>query len=326
MDRYTNALISQINQWGGKLDRPIDTVYLGGGTPSLLNQRLIPLLKAVSTSFNVLENAEITLEINPSCSIEEVLQNAKAAKVNRLSIGAQSGLDRELLQLGRAHTVKDTATTVRRAKDLGFSNISLDLMLGLPDSDLHSLRTSLDFFIQLDVPHISAYILKIEPHTAFYSKASSLNLPDDDAVAQQYLFMCDYLKKHNYRHYEISNFCKIGFEGKHNLKYWHCEEYLGLGAAAHSFLNGKRFYFKNDLKGFINNADVVDDGVGGDISEKIMLALRLDSGFEFENRLPKCSNALKKNQLAEINGNRLSLTDKGMLVSNAVISEILEEY
>ena len=200
IDSYLTALIRVIKQWGGKINRPIDTIYLGGGTPSLLNHRLIPLLNAIYEKFKVLNNAEITLELNPADNVLEILQNAKSAGINRISIGAQSGSDSELLTLGRRHTVADTENAVKLARSLGFNNVSLDLMLGLPDSNCQTLKKSLDFLINLNPEHISAYILKIEENTKFYKEKAALNLPDDDAVSDQYLFMCEYLENNGFYH------------------------------------------------------------------------------------------------------------------------------
>ena len=328
LESYTNSLIKSIKQWGGKINRPIDSIYLGGGTPSLLNHRLIEVMTAVKENFKVLENSEITLEINPSNNIEEILKNAANAGVNRISIGAQSGIDRELSLLGRTHTAFDTQKAVEIAKNLGFENISLDIMLGLPNSNNKTLKESLDFLIELDPAHISAYILKIEPNTLLHKNINNLNLPDDDQIAEQYLFMCEYLKEKQFSHYEISNFCKEGFEGKHNLKYWHCEEYLGIGPSAHSFLNGERFFYPNDLKAFINGNSPIFDSIGGDQKEQIMLSLRLKEGYTFKDNIPekvlnKCK-LLQKNNLLKIEKNRIYLTENGMLVSNSIITEILE--
>ncbi len=329
IDSYITALIREIKQWGGKINRPIDTIYLGGGTPSLLNHHLGPLLSAVYKSFSVLDNAEITLEVNPADNILEILQNAKKAGINRISIGAQSGDDTELLILGRRHTVADTENTVRIARELGFSNISLDLMLGLPDSSCDTLRGSLDFITSLNPEHISAYILKIEEKTKFYKQRETLNLPDDDKVSDQYLFMCEYLENKGFCHYEISNFCKGNTQSRHNLKYWKCEEYLGLGPSAHSYLFGKRFYYPRDLKSFIKGITPTPDGEGGDLSEKIMLALRLKDGIKTES-LPtaatrKCE-LFAQNGLGILENGSFSLTNSGMLLSNTIITEILEEF
>ena len=329
VDRYVDSLKDSIKIWGGKISRPINSIYLGGGTPSLLNHRLIPLLNSVRENFTLEENAEITLEINPQSDILSVLENAKKSGVNRLSIGVQSGNDAFLKKLGRTHSAQDAENAVNAAKQLGFSNISLDLMIGLPDSDLNTLKSDLDFLLKLNPQHISCYILKIEQNTAFYKQQNCLNLPDEDQISEQYLFMCRYLKQNGFSHYEISNFCKKGFESVHNLKYWNCEEYLGLGPSAHSYLDGKRFYYTANLKDFINKNEPVFDCLGGETAEKIMLALRLESGIDIDFLPQKAKEkclSFSKNGLATLNGNRFSLTDQGMLVSNSIISEILEDF
>lgn len=329
IDSYLTALIREIKQWGGRINRPIDTIYLGGGTPSLLNERLVPLIRAVYESFKVLDNAEITLEVNPADNILEILQNAKKAGINRISIGAQSGDDAELLKLDRRHTVKDTENAVKIARELGFENISLDLMLGLPDSSCDTLKSSLDFLLKLNPEHISAYILKIEENTKFYKEKFTLNLPDEDKVSDQYLFMCEHLENKGFFRYEISNFCKESMHSRHNLKYWKCEEYLGLGPSAHSFLDGKRFYYPRDLKAFIKGNTPIPDGDGGDLSEQIMLALRLKDGIKTADlptaAVQKCE-LFAKNGLGIFENGIFSLTNNGMLLSNTIISEILEEF
>lgn len=328
VDRYLNAISLSIKEWGGKINRPIDTIYLGGGSPSVLNHRIIPLLNTVKENFYVKKDAEITLEVNPQNNIKEILSNARKAGVNRISIGAQSGLDAELKTLGRNHTANDTENAVKIARNLGFSNISLDLMLGLPNSNLKTLKQSLDFIISQNPEHISCYILKIEPNTAFFKNRNNLNLPSEDDVCDQYLFMCEYLKKNGFSHYEISNFCKDNKKGLHNLKYWHCEEYLGIGPSAHSFVDKKRFFYPRDLKQFLKGVSPSQDSTGGERQEKIMLALRLSEGVPL-CELPKSATEkcrlFVQNSLAGIKNGNFVLTDKGMLVSNAIISEILEE-
>jgi len=323
-ENYITALKREIKQWGGKINRPIDTIYFGGGTPSLIAEYLPTILECVRSNFRVLKDTEITLEINPQDNIEDILKFAKTAGVNRLSIGAQSGDDSELATLGRTHTVSDTSHAFKTARKLGFSNISLDLMLGLPHSTTASLNKSLDFLLTLGPEHISAYILKIEPNTVFYKNEQSLVLPDEDNVCDQYLFMCDYLEKSGFSHYEISNFAKSGYESRHNLKYWNCEEYLGLGPSAHSFLDGKRFYYPRDLKGFISGNTPIPDGLGGDKNEQIMLALRLKNGVKLEKINHNKATLFAKNGLGIIENGKFSLTDNGMLVSNQIITELLE--
>ena len=323
---YVDALIKEIKQWGDKLSRPIDTIYFGGGTPSLLAEFLPLIMKEVKASFCLLEGAEITTEMNPADNCKEILNFALEAGVNRLSIGAQSGVTQELEVLGRRHTLEQTAETVKLARSLGFDNISLDIMLGLPNSNEKSLAKSLEFITDLNPEHISAYILKIEENTVFHKIYDTLGLPDEDSTADQYLQMCKYLEDKGYGHYEISNFAKPNFESRHNLKYWELKEYLGLGPSAHSFIDGKRFYFKRDLSEFLEGTSPLSDGDGGGEEERIMLALRLSKGVKLElnEELEKKCRLLSQNKLLNINDQSISLTDQGMLLSNSIITEILE--
>ncbi len=336
LDKYSEGLIWQIKNWGGRLCRPlVDTVYFGGGTPSLLGERIIPVMKAVREGFYAAEAAEITLEINPSGNSENILSAAKKAGVNRLSIGAQSGDNGMLSLLGRTHSVEDTLNTVKTAREMGFNNISLDLMIGLPNSNLNTLKADLDFILSAKPDHISAYILKLEENTLFYKNRDTLNLPDEDETAEQYLFMCRYLEEGSFSHYEISNFAKEDKEGKHNLKYWHCEEYLGIGPSAHSFLEGERFYYPRDSRAFLRGEAPISDGKGGGEEEYIMLALRLKEGLCFEkyrerfgkdlnDSIKKAALPLKRAGLLNINDDSISLTHQGMLLSNSVITNLLE--
>lgn len=335
LSKYADALTCEIKKWGGNLCRPIiNTVYFGGGTPSLLMEKIIPVMNEIKASFVLAEDAEITLEVNPSAKTEEMLRYAKEAGVNRLSIGAQSGDDKMLSLLGRSHNAEDTVLAVNKAREMGFSNISLDLMLGLPESNKQTLKKDLDFVLEQRVEHISAYILKIEENTRFYRE--NISLPSDDETAEQYIFMCDYLKQNGYDHYEISNFALKNKESRHNLKYWNCEEYLGIGPSAHSFINGKRFYMPRDMKSFFDNPQYILDGSGGDKSEYIMLRLRLKEGLKFSNyekrfgkfpfeKIKDLCSSLQKSELLKITDEGIFLTDNGMLISNTIIAKLLEE-
>ena len=334
---FIPVVLREIKQWGGKITCPIDTIYFGGGTPSLLEHRLTYVMNAVRENFNVSENSEITLEINPSGDSKRILEFAKKAGINRLSIGIQSGDDEELKILGRTHNFREAENTFKMARELGFCNISADLMIGLPFSAQNEkLEESLDKIIGLNPEHISAYILKIEPKTAFYKDMDSLCLPDDEDVSKQYLFMSRYLNEKGYSHYEISNFAKEGFESRHNVKYWTLADYLGLGPSAHSFINGKRFYYPNDIKAFISGNDVINDGDGGDLEEFIMLSLRLKRGlnteelykkynFKLSDKFYKKCETFEKAGFMSLENNNFCLTDEGMLLSNSIISELLEE-
>ena len=338
LDSYTKSLIREIKNWGGVLRRPVfDTVYFGGGTPSLLGGRLAAVADAVYSAFEILPGAEITLELNPTGDRSKTygfMKTARKSGVNRLSVGAQSGSDRELKLLGRTHSAADTLSAVSAAREAGFDNISLDLMLGLPGSDTGTLSESIDFILSAKPEHISAYILKIEENTYFYKMRESLSLPDDDSAADQYLYMCERLEKSGYLHYEISNFCLPGRESRHNLKYWRCREYLGIGPSAHSFIDGKRFYYPRDMKAFIKGTKPVYDGDGGDAEEYIMLRLRLAEGLDLRelesrfrintDRIKKAVMPIEKMGLLITSGENIRLTDKGMAVSNSIITEILE--
>jgi len=323
--KYLNALMGDIKNWGGQIDRPFDSIYIGGGTPSLLGKEIVPLINCVRKNFNICDNAEITAEVNPDVS-DDFLKYAYSVGVNRISIGIQSGNDEELKVLGRTHTAKDAEYAIERIKKAGFSNISADLMIALPNSNLDSLKNNLDFFLGLDVPHISSYILKIEEKTKF-SKFSP-QVPNDDECFGQYLYMCEYLENAGYKHYEISNFAKDGLYSRHNLKYWNLDEYLGIGPCAHSFLDGKRFYYDADIKKYIKNPKTVFEDFGGDEQERIMLGLRTSDGIDLTKykceKLEFLLSNLERENLIYNNEYKISLTNKGFLVSNTIINLITE--
>ena len=326
---YLSALKGEIRQWGGKLHRPIDTIYIGGGTPSLLGEHILSLADCIKESFSVCENAEFTVEVNPSSS-DKFLSFAKAVGVNRLSVGVQSGCEKTLKILGRTHTAGQAIQTVKKARELGFKNISVDLMIALPDSNLQTLKSDIDFMLSLNPEHISAYILKIEQNTVFHKNYDTLNLPDEDDAAGQYLYMCDYLQKSGYNHYEISNFAKCDNVSRHNMKYWVGEDYLGIGPAAHSCVGGKRFYYPRDLRLFIKKPEITPDGTGGDKAEQLMLGLRLSQGIdltqiygEIPQEIKEKISMLEKAGYIKSDLPYISLTDSGMLISNSIITELL---
>lgn len=324
---FISALLREIKAWGKKINRSVDTVYLGGGTPSILGEDIIPLMAVIKESFNVSENAEITAECNPN-NCREFLSSAKKSGVNRLSFGVQAGYDNRLKALGRMHTAEDCKEAINFARQLGFNNISVDIMIALPDSNLKTLKGDIDFILSLNPEHISAYMLKIEENTAFYIRKESLNLPDEDEAAKQYITLCSELENKGYEHYEISSFAKRNRKSRHNLKYWRTKEYLGIGPSAHSFISGKRFYYPKDIKAFIKGDDPVSDGTGGGKTEQIMLALRTNDGvpvsFLSDISLQRAS-ALEKAGLLKIKDSKISLTDRGMLLSNSIITELLYE-
>lgn len=310
-------------------------MYLGGGTPSLLGkERLCEIINTAKKAFCISPDAEITLEANPADDLAETLKGLKDVGVNRLSLGVQSAIPEELEILGRRHTNSDVIKTVGDAKNAGIFNISCDLMIGIPKQTKESLGKSIDFLLSLDVPHISVYLLKVEPDTPF-AKNKKLVFADDDTASSLYLYACERLKGENYEHYEISNFAKKGFYSKHNLKYWNLDEYLGIGPAAHSFMDGKRFYFDRDTEKFIKNAEPNYDGTGGGAEEFIMLSLRLSTGLDervlesnFGIKITKNYENFKLKLISEGLATKtdfgFSLTDQGFLMQNPIVLKILD--
>ena len=332
---YTAVLQEHIKLCGARLFSVADTLYFGGGTPSLLGgERIAELINTAKESFgNNFE--EITVEVNPGDDLENDFKLMKSAGVNRLSIGVQSAVANELKVLSRRHTADDARRTVNLARKCGISNISVDLMLGIPNQTPDTLAHSLEFVLSLKPTHISCYILKIEPDSAFgKADLQSLCLPNEDNVADLYLQMCDTLKKAGFEHYEISNFALPGHRSKHNMKYWNCEEYLGLGPSAHSFLNGKRYYFERNLADYMTAPEIIFDSDGGDEEEYLMLKLRLIDGVNYQEYSKKFSKPFpekiiqKARKFAEsglvcISDTGFRLTESGFLVSNTVISELI---
>ena len=334
-DRYKAALCKRILFFGERFCRAADTLYFGGGTPSLLGgERIAEIIRCAKSSFSLTEDAEITLEANPADDLFETLEVCAKAGVNRLSLGVQSAIPQELEILGRRHTNSDVLRTVEAARQAGITNISADLMLGIPKQTPESLAKSLEFLLFLDLSHISVYLLKVEPNTPF-AKAKNLQFADDDTASNLYLQAAKTLKNAGFEHYEISNFAKGGNYSKHNLKYWNLEEYLGLGPAAHSFMEGKRFYFDRNTQGFIEGDEPIFDGNGGDWQEYIMLSLRTMFGLN-EDRLfnhfgikeTEKYNSFKQKiispGLAEPTDKGIRLSDSGYLMQNAIVLKILE--
>ncbi len=332
---YTDAVICVIESYKNR-GICTDTVYFGGGTPNLIGpKRIGKIIGAIKENFILSDDAEITLEANPETFKEQNIATFKKAGINRLSMGLQSSDEGELCSLGRRHTNDDVAFCVNEAKRAGIQNISLDLMLGVEGQSKASLLNSIEFCTSLEVSHISAYILKIEPNTPYYKNRAVLNLPDDDEAAELYLFAVKELAKRGFEQYEISNFAKNGAVSRHNLKYWNCEQYIGIGAAAHGFESGERYYYKRSIKDFISSPlSRISDGAGGSYEEYFMLKMRLYEGVDlcrFEKKfnlsLPdkfylKVNN-FEKAELLVKDGEKISFTPKGFLISNSIISDLL---
>ena len=333
MDRYVKGVYNSFKEYYND-DIILDTIYFGGGTPSVLgSERLANILGAIKDNFAVDKNAEVTMEVNPTSTDRLDFAKLKELGLNRLSVGMQSAVESEMKLLGRTHTREDVINTVKNAQNCGISNISLDLIIGVPTQTKCSLKESMDFCTSLGVKHISAYILKIEKGTKFYEIQDSLDLPNEDIQAEQYMFVSRYLEKFGYKQYEISNYSLEGYESRHNNKYWRCMEYIGIGPSAHSFYNGERFYYGRCFEDFYSGIKI-SDGKGGTEEEFIMLNLRLKRGLifrEFEekyghkisDRFIKKAELFCKAGYMTLDKEKASLTAKGYLVSNAIISELI---
>lgn len=338
MKGYVSALLTHIRAYGALCSGyTVDTVYVGGGTPTCLGAKYLGrILQEVKNKFPLADDAEITVECNPESTDKKVLDVMKKYGVNRLSFGVQSAYDDELKRIGRIHTFEQAQAAVLLAREKGFRNISLDLMYGLPDQTEEQFLSSVEECLALAPEHLSCYGLKLESATPMGQENPVL--PDDDVQADTYLAMCKLLRDNGYEHYEISNFAKPGLRSRHNMKYWDLSEYLGLGPGAHSFMNGRRFAFARDIKAYIGGEDILQDE--DEIptfqrqGEYIMVRLRTAEGVDFlelEKRYnidstpyEEAFRALMGNELVAHQGTRWYLTEKGFLVSNSIINMIVE--
>lgn len=331
--KYVSAVCREIELWGKKIDKTVDTIYFGGGTPSLLSaDNIIQILNTVIDNFKI-SNPEITMEINPA-DIEFLdFEKLKHFGLNRVSLGAQSMNNSQLKILGRRHNAEDIKKSVNFLKSSGINNISLDIILGVPEQKNEDIEEFVNFCSSNGIPHISAYMLKIEEGTPYYFNKENWKFCSDDELADFYIYACEALKKCGYGHYEISNFAKGGFESKHNLKYWDLDDYLGIGPSAHSLVGGKRFYYEKNLKKFIDNARVEHEKTNLE-KEFIMLALRTKWGItntKFKQKmgydLPKTyfekAKKFEKHGLIECSENGIKINESSFLVSNVIISEII---
>lgn len=330
-DAYIGAVCRNVEYYRDK-GYVVDSLYFGGGTPSLLQPAdIAEIIEKCYETFFVTSDCEITLECNPLTMNRARMQEYRKSGVNRISIGTQSFDDGELKILGRRHSAKDSMQAVENAYEAGFGNISCDLMTAFPDEIIQTLEKNIKIISSLPINHVSSYMLKIEEGTPFSEDENFvMKMPDEDVSADIYLETVKLLEEYGFRQYEISNFSKKSFESRHNKKYWQCLEYIGIGPSAHSFLNGIRSRAESNLDEFIKNRYqkiiVTDDRAGG-TEEKLMLALRLKTGislddYNFKNK-KKIEN-LQKAGLINIDEHRLHLTVNGFLVSNSVICELCE--
>ncbi len=325
----------------------IDTVYFGGGTPSLLSEpELTGILKALHNNFKLGSEPEITLECNPD---DLTLENARAfrqAGINRLSIGIQSFHQEHLKQMNRSHNAHQAISGIENAKHAGFENITVDLIYGLPQLSLKQWEQNLETFNTFQIPHLSAYNLTVEPGTplAHAVKKKRVSIPDDDFVLQQFNLLMDYMERAGYEHYEISNFAKPGRRSIHNTNYWMGIPFAGMGPGAHSFDGNHRFYNPPHNKRYLEKLESDDLALVKDsltktdkINELIMIRLRMAEGLPLEKvnalygkdeelRIAKTAEGfLQSEHLVLTEKKELQLTRKGKYLADYITAELFKD-
>jgi oxygen-independent coproporphyrinogen-3 oxidase len=337
---YIRALCNELTL-RKDLATPLDTVYIGGGTPSLLGAALFSgLFDCISDTCIISSEAEITVEANPGTVDSNTLDVLLSRGANRLSIGVQSFQDSELKTLGRIHTADEAERAIAVVKSSGFINISLDLMYGIPGQSMSSWKDSLAKAVRSAPTHISAYQLTPEKKTPLYGLLSSgrLDLLDEDLIIDMYHYAIDFLGAHGYGHYEVSNFALPGRACRHNLNYWNRGEYAGVGAGAHSFIDSSRFYNTGDVTEYVAELSAgrlpktqeKTLTAGEAIQECIFLGLRKTTGICLSDLLlstvdiTAASQDLARQGYLNIDDGYLHLTRQGMLVSNMVIVKLLQ--
>ena len=344
MPSYNDAVLKHIEEYAPQLDGYlIDTVYFGGGTPSHYGAaRLISLFNALKRHGHVLLDSEVTVEINPGTVTKEDLVKLKRAGFNRLSVGVQCADDKTLKSLGRIHTFADAEETIKDARQAGFENISADIIYGLPSQNKELWADTIAKTASLKTEHISCYGLKIEEGTQLSMFKDSPFLPDDDVQADMYLYAIETLARFGYKQYEISNFARRGFESKHNMKYWFGEEYIGFGAAAHSYIGKCRYSFVEDVEKYVERVTLGQAVVEyseemtdfENAGEYLMLRLRTVHGISeqeyyeiYRLKMDFVLNLLhdyEESGWAQFKDGRWRFTPTGFLISNVLIGELLD--
>lgn len=339
IEEYIEAVKKEIELL--KIKSTITTVYIGGGTPSYIESKYIKeIIKEISAK-NLSKEAEITIEVNPGTVTLKKLRDYKEAGINRLSIGLQTTQDELLKQIGRIHNYEQFLETYKMARKVGFSNINVDLMLGLPNQRIKDLKESLESVMELQPEHISVYSLIVEDGTPIANKieAGDLQLPDEDLERNMYWYVKNTLELNGFKHYEISNFAKPGYESRHNLNCWRQQEYVGVGLAAHSYRDITRYsntaqlgeYIRNVQKGNLERNRIIHEIQKEDDTKKeyMLLGLRQIDGVKiskfkerfgdnpiylFRNEL----NKLVSEELLCVDDDNIRLTNKGIDLANLV--------
>jgi len=331
VDIYLNSLEKEIIQ--NYKNELITSIYIGGGTPSSLSTEQLSKLFSILKLIKKANNIEFTFECNPESMTSSKIRLLKENGVNRVSIGVQSFDDNILNFLNRKHSKQDVYKLVSKLKRSGIYNINIDLIFGINNQTIDNIRNDLDDFIKLGIPHISYYSLILEEHTKLY--IDNYIEIDDDKCASQYEFICEYLKKYGYSHYEISNFSKEGYESKHNLVYWNNENYYGFGCGAHGFINNIRYENTKSITKYNSGKFIFDKhklDIKEDIENQIMLNLRTKYGINkkiFFNKYDRIITdiynfdfLIKKGLIFE-NKDSFIVPEKYYFISNQIILDIL---
>lgn len=348
MDRYHNALVAEIKQFASNQEHidEIDTIHFGGGTPSTYpNHLLLDMFGILNKSFNIQPNAEIALEVNPGTANEEQLRVWKECGINRLSIGVQSLNDKVLKSLNRHQTVQQVYAMLQKAVEF-FDNISVDLILGLPEISAHEWRTLIHEVVTWPIKHVSIYFLSVHENTPLYFKVKTnqVSLPSDDEVVASYQWTCDMLAQHGFFQYELSNFARPSFESRHNSAYWERKPYKGFGIGACSFDGLKRTQNEKNIMKYMDICEkneltnvFVEELTEQQIRlERLMLGLRRPIGVALDfilNAVPSYKKdsmrlrieTLQKNNLIESTGHSIRLTMQGLALENQVIAQLSDE-
>lgn len=343
IEQYINSLKQEINRYKiNKQDYLIETIYFGGGTPSFIESKyIIDILQEIKQKFNIGKNAEITIEINPGTVDEQKLKDYYNAGVNRISFGLQSTRSELLKLVGRIHSYSSFLQCYKLARKVGFKNINVDLMIGLPVQTLQDVERDIERIVELKPEHISVYSLIVEEGTVIEEKINNkeLYLPSEDLERKMYWKVKDTLEEKGYKHYEISNFAKPGYESEHNLACWNQEEYIGFGLAAHSYINNKRFSNGHDFERYFEWPEygrVVHEKQNKEdkMKEYMLLSLRKIEGVkisDFKNKFVdnpiylyrESLNKLVAKELMEIDVDSIKLTNKGIDLANIVWEEFV---
>ncbi len=337
-DRYILALCEDILSYKREERLSLDTVFFGGGTPSLLApDQLGAIVRAIKESFDISGRGEWTFEANPGTVTEEALRAFRLAGFNRVSMGLQSIHENELKILGRIHNFEDFKSSFSILRSAGFDNINVDLMYAIPEQTKESLLATLNTVTALEPEHISAYGLIIEESTPFGKRGSEYEV-DPDTESDLYELVYTLLRDSGYHHYEISNYARAGYECRHNLIYWQMKEYIGVGAAAHSFFEKKRFFNSSNVGEYIASPHPVEyeEQSESELAEDhFMLGMRLRDGISRSEYISRYGfdiiKRVKEEELLkmksegylEYDGDRISLTDKGLYVSNSFLLHFL---